>query len=199
MSKRLFGTIRRLLGRGLTQSEVDAINASMRPDAPSVPELPITPGEIGEAGLVLIQSFEGCHRVRADKMVEAYPDPGTGGVPWTIGWGATGPGIAKGTIWTQKQCDDRLDADLVKYAAEVKQALGPALARTSQSQFDALVSFHYNTGAIGRATLTAKHRAGLFDEAALEFGRWNRAGGRVMAGLSRRRAAEAKLYREGSQ
>jgi len=74
------------------------------------------------------------------------------GAPWTIGWGATGSGIGPGTVWTQAQCDARLEADLARYAAEVSAALGEAPA--TQAQFDALVSFHYNTGAIGRATLT---------------------------------------------
>jgi lysozyme len=201
--KRLFDTIRRLLGRPLRQSEVDAINASMRPDAPSLPELPITPETIGEAGLALIQEFEGCHRKLPNGLVAAYPDPGTGGEPWTIGWGATRDGlhgyVQATTIWTQKQCDERLEADLVKYADDVKAALGSALPATSQSQFDALVSFHYNTGAIARATLTRLHKAGLYLEAAAEFARWNRAGGRVLRGLVRRREAEADLYRKGSK
>jgi GH24 family phage-related lysozyme (muramidase) len=141
---------------------------------------------IGPAGIALIQRFEGC-------SLAAYPDPGTGGAPWTIGWGATGPGIARGTVWTQAECDARLEADLVRYADDVSEALGEAA--TTQAQFDALVSFHYNTGAIARATLTRKHRAGDFAGAAREFARWNRAGGRVLKGLSRRRAAEADLYR----
>jgi GH24 family phage-related lysozyme (muramidase) len=96
-------------------------------------------------------------------------------------------------VWTQAECDARLEADLVRYADDVSEALGDAA--TSQPQFDALVSFHYNTGAIARATLTRKHRAGDFAGAAREFARWNRAGGRVLKGLSRRRAAEADLYR----
>lgn len=209
--KRLFDTIRRLLGRPLRQSEVDTINAALKPDAPTAPELPITPETIGEAGLSLIQAFEGCHRKLPNGLVAAYPDPASplartgkgSGEPWTIGWGATRDGlhgfVKPTTIWTQKQCDERLEADLVKYADDVKAALGDALPATSQSQFDALVSFHYNTGAIARATLTRLHKAGLYAEAAVEFGRWNRAGGRVLAGLTRRRAAEAKLYREGSR
>lgn len=129
-------------------------------------------------------------------MVEAYPDPGTGGAPWTIGWGATGPGIDQGTVWTQDACAARLEADLQRYAAEVADALGDCPA--SALQFDALVSFHYNTGAIARATLTRKHKAGDFEGAAREFDRWCYAGGRVMRGLARRRAAEAALYRRGS-
>lgn len=150
---------------------------------------------IGPEGIQLIQSFEGCHKRRADGKIEAYPDPGTGGDPWTIGWGSTGPGIRKGTVWTQQQCDERLERDLERYAADVRRAIGDA--PTSQAQFDALVSFHYNTGAIGKSTLTKKHVAGDYAGAEREFGRWNKAGGRVMAGLVRRRAAEAELYARG--
>jgi GH24 family phage-related lysozyme (muramidase) len=57
-----------------------------------------------------------------------------------------------------------------------------------------MVSFHYNTGAIARATLTRRHIAGDHAGAAREFARWNRAGGRIMQGLVRRRAAETELY-----
>ncbi|MFN3515932.1 MAG: lysozyme [Novosphingobium sp.] len=159
------------------------------------------PRRIGPAGLALIKRFEGCARLRPDGRFEAYPDPGTGGEPWTIGWGATGPchvtggRIKRGTIWTQAQCDARLEADLARFAADVARALGDCL--TSQHQFDALVSFHYNTGAIARATLTRLHRAGRFDAARDEFGKWVHAGGKRLAGLVRRRAAEAALYGHG--
>ena len=126
-------------------------------------------------------------------MVEAYPDPGTGGEPWTIGWGATGPCIGPGSVWTQQQCDARLESDVARHARDVAFALGDA--PTTQAQFDALVSFHYNTGAIARSTLLRRHLAGDYRAAAEEFARWNRAGGRVLKGLVRRRAAEARLYR----
>lgn len=207
----LFGKIRAMLrarGSKLEQREVDAINAILEsrvtPAAPSVAERAFVPSRVGQAGVDLIKRFEGCARVRSDGRVEAYPDPGTGGDPWTIGWGATGLDrfnggrIRKGTIWTQEQCDQRLIEDLPRYAADVIAALGPAINATSQRQFDALVSFHYNTGAIARATLTRKHVAGHHRGAAAEFARWNRAGGRVLKGLVRRRAAEAELYQEGS-
>lgn len=157
---------------------------------------------IGAQGLALIKRFEGCAKQRADGLIAAYPDPGTGAEPWTIGWGATGRDhvhggrIAEGTVWTQAQCDARLEQDLVRYAAEVARALGDV--PTSQAQFDAMVSFHYNTGAIARATLMQKHRAGDHEGAAKEFARWNRAGGRVLSGLVRRRAAEAELYLSGT-
>src|SRR5690606_35813976 len=118
-------------------------------------------------------------------------DPATGGAPWTIGWGATGPGIGPGTVWTRAECDARLEADVTRHAAEVERALVGAAA--TQAQFDALVSFHYNTGAIRRATLTRLHREERYDAAAREFARWNKAAGRVLRGLTRRRAAEADL------
>ena len=159
-------------------------------------ESPATEGEsptrIGTAGTELIKRFEGLARLRGDGLVQSYPDPGTGGVPWTIGWGATGPGIGPGTVWTRAQCDARLDKDLERYSAEVARALDGT--PTTQAQFDALVSFHYNTGAIARATLTRRHNAGDHRGAAEEFARWKFAGNRVLKGLVRRRAAEAALY-----
>lgn len=165
------------------------------PEPEPAPAPASIPQSVGFAGIELIKRFEGCARRRSDGRIEAYPDPGTGGAPWTIGWGATGPGIRQGTIWTQQQCDARLNADLAHFARDVLRALGNA--PTSQHQFDALVSFHYNTGAIAKATLTRLHKAGRFDAAAAEFGKWVHAGGRRLAGLVRRREAEAALYRGG--
>jgi GH24 family phage-related lysozyme (muramidase) len=162
---------------------------------------PATPRRIGPAGIALVKRFEGCARLRRDGLFEAYPDPGTGAEPWTIGWGATGRdrftggSIGPDTRWTQAQCDARLAEDLSTFAAEVAAAIGET--PTTQAQFDALVSFHYNTGAIARATLTKRHIAGDHAGAARQFARWNRAGGRVLKGLVRRRAAEAELYLSG--
>lgn len=201
--KPIFDAIRELLGRPLTQADVNKLNAAIdtaegalpAPSAtPTTPAAPAGRRAIGAAGMDLIKSFEGCAKKRSDGTFEAYPDPGTGGDPWTIGWGATGPGIAKGVVWTQKQCDDRFEKDMQRYADDVSRAL--AGAATTQNQFDALCSFHYNTGAIGKATLTKLHKAGDFAGAANEFAKWNKAGGRVLAGLTRRRAAEAALYRK---
>lgn len=165
------------------------------PHGPVAASAPVAKGAIGPAGLALIKQFEGCARRRSDDRFDAYPDPGTGGDPWTIGWGATGPGIARGTVWTQAECDTRLERDLVRFAREVARALGDA--PTSQAQFDALVSFHYNTGAIARATLTRLHKAGDHAAAQAEFGKWVHAGGKRLEGLVRRRAAEASLYANG--
>lgn len=237
--KPIFDAIRRLIGRGFRQSEVDCIDDVLdealgeHPDTgletrsdyvsvphirrknpatfsaqDSVPSVPSSrkPATVSAAGIALIKRFEGCARLRRDGLIEAYPGPATGAEPWTIGWGATGfddqtaaihgARIGPATVWTQAQCDARLAADLKHYAAEVARALGDA--PRSQSQFDALVSFHYNTGAIARATLTQKHLAGDYEGAAKEFARWNRAGGRVLKGLVRRRGEEARLYSEVS-
>jgi GH24 family phage-related lysozyme (muramidase) len=226
--KPIFDAVRAILRRGFRGREVERLDraidetfaagsrtdpaepAPARPPrssagGPSVPHIRRQSAErpqaqsVGPEGIALIKRFEGCARLRRDGLVEAYPDPATGGEPWTIGWGATGPGlepgtrIGPGTVWTQDQCDARLETDVERYAAEVAQAIGDA--PTTQAQFDAMVSFHYNTGAIARATLTRRHCAGDHAGAAREFARWNKAAGRVMRGLVRRRAAEAALYR----
>ncbi len=192
----IFDTVRRMLGRGFRRAEVAALDRAIDAALGEVgDEAPVQPHTIGPEGIALIKRFEGCARRRSDGMVEAYPDPGTGGDPWTIGWGATGAGIGPGTVWSQAQCDERLAHDLERYAADVARAIGDA--PTSQRQFDALASFHYNTGALARSTLLRRHLAGDFAGAASEFARWKHAGGRVMPGLVRRRAAEAKLYLAG--
>ena len=190
----IFDAVRRMLGRGFAASEVAALDRAI--DRAAAADGGAVPRTVSAQGLALIKRFEGCARLRADGLVEAYPDPGTGGAPWTIGWGATGPGIGPGTVWTRPQCDARLAADVARHAAQVAEAIGGA--PTTQAQFDALASFHYNTGAIVRATLTKRHVAGDFAAAITEFARWNRAGGRVLRGLVRRRAAEAALYADGA-
>ena len=194
-----FDALRRMKAQGHEPQPSPPTAAATAAAAPVVsPATPVVPRpqSIGAQGLALIKRFEGCARQRRDGAFEAYPDPGTGGEPWTIGWGATGKGIARGTIWTQAECDARLVRDLVRFAREVARALGDCPATTGQ--FDALVSFHYNTGAIDKATLTRLHRAGRYAQAADEFGKWVNAGGKRLPGLVRRRAAEAALYRSDS-
>lgn len=195
--KPVFDAIRKLLGRRFMPHEVAMIDTAIDQGL-GLATAPSLPAQIGQEGVALVKEFEGCARRRHDGQIEAYPDPGTGGEPWTIGWGAThmhGRKVRPGDIISQAQADALLVEHLASYSAQVSAALGDA--PTSQVQFDALVSFHYNTGAIGRATLTKKHCAGDFAGAAREFARWNRAAGRVMKGLTRRRATEAALYRSG--
>lgn len=153
-----------------------------------------------KAGLDLIKSFESCARAIGNGRFEAYPDPapGNNGLPVTIGWGSTrdfqGKPIKLGTVWTQEQCDRKKAEDMAVFESEVRAILGNA--PTTQHQFDALVSFAYNIGSdkLRNSTLMRKHRAGDYAGAQAEFTRWNRAGGKVMRGLTRRRKAEAELY-----
>jgi lysozyme len=138
--------------------------------------------------LTLIKRFEGC-------KLTAYPDPGSGGDPWTIGWGSTGPGIVKGLVWTQEQADKRLAEHIMGFARGVDTAL--AGAPVTAMQKGALVSLAYNigVGALSGSTLLKKHKAADYDAAAQQFLVWNRAGGKVMQGLVNRRTAEMRVYK----
>lgn len=155
----------------------------------------MTARRIGPEGLALIQQFEGCAKRRPDGRLDAYPDPGSGGDPWTIGWGSTGPDIRKGTIWTQAQADERFETDVQRFASKVDALLGDD--PTTPGQFSAMVSLAYNIGLgnFGSSTLLRQHRAGDFAGAAAQFARWDKASGKVLPGLVKRRAAEAELYR----
>jgi lysozyme len=146
---------------------------------------------VSKRGEDLIKSFEGC------KLV-AYPDPGSGGDPWTIGWGTTGPDVKKGVVWTQEQADRRFSEHVNEFAEDVWNVLGGAAV--TQNQFDALVSFTYNVGLgnLKASTLLKLHKAGDYAGATKQFIRWNKAAGKVMKGLTRRREAEARLYSEDS-
>lgn len=115
----------------------------------------------------------------------------------TIGWGSTGPDIKLGMTWTQAQADARFAADLARFAANVSTLVGKA--PTTQAQFDALVSFAYNVGygdgGLKTSTLLRLHKAGDYAGAAAQFARWNKQKGKVLNGLTTRRAAEAAMYR----
>jgi lysozyme len=146
--------------------------------------------------IALVQQFEGCARRQPDGSFAAYPDPGTGAEPWTIGWGSTGAGIAEGLIWTQAECDARLAEDVTAFAAQVSAAIGDA--PTTQNQFDAMVDFAYNLGVgnLANSTLLRLHKAADYPGAAAQFPLWDRAAGKVLPGLQKRRAAEQVLYQK---
>ena len=193
--KPIFDALRKLLGRQLDRTDVAVMDAAC--DAAGLPKEAEAPKparrRVGAAGIALMHKWEGCARKLPDGRYKAYPDPGSAdGKPWPSGWGPTGLGIGPGTIWAQRQCGDRFESDMIAYADEVSSAIGDA--PTTQNQFDALVSFHYNTGAIGKATLTKRHKAGDHDGAAREFARWVNNDGKPMQGLRNRRADEAALY-----
>lgn len=142
--------------------------------------------KISSNGAAVLKYFEDCH-------LKAYPDPGTGGAPWTIGWGHTGPEVKRGLVWTQQQADSALLADLHRFETAVSAIVRVEL---TQGQFDALVCFAYNVGvgAFQNSTLLKMLNARNYDGAAGQFKRWNKSGGKVMRGLVRRRAAEQCLF-----
>src|SRR3546814_2890349 len=88
--KIVFDLVRDLVGRGFRQSEVDALDDALDQaenlSQDSVPGVPGSPSRrISPVGIALIKQFEGCASLRSDGLVEAYPDPASGGKPWTIG------------------------------------------------------------------------------------------------------------------
>jgi lysozyme len=143
---------------------------------------------------LLIKPFEGYAKRLPDGGCKAYPDPGTGGKPWTIGYGSTGPDINQHTVWTQEQALKAIE-DHLRYFLRGLYLLSPSLRYTSINRVVALLSFAYNVG-LGNyriSTLKKKVDAGEWEEAKEQIKKWNKANGRVMAGLTRRREAEAKL------
>lgn len=135
-----------------------------------------------QQGIQAIKDFEGCR-------LTAYLCPA--GVP-TIGYGFTS-GVKLGDTMTQKQCDERLARELMAYEVSVMRATGGLI---KQSEFDALVSFSWNVGIAGmkNSSVVKAHNRGDKTGAARAFGLWNKAGGKVLPGLTRRRSAEAAMY-----
>lgn len=141
--------------------------------------------KVSANGIQVAHEFEGL-------QLKAYPDPGSAdGKPWTIGYGHTGPEVVKGLAWTQAQADAAFVADLAKFEARASKFVTVPL---TQGQFDAIVLFDYNTGALGSSTLLKKLNAKDYAGAREEFKRWNKNDGQVMKGLTRRRAAEVGLW-----
>lgn len=141
--------------------------------------------KLSQRGIDLIKQFEGYSS-------KAYPDPATGGVPWTIGYGTT-KGVKPGMVITAEQAEKMLRNDVAKFESGVSALLKVA---TTQNQFDAMVSLAYNIGLgnFGKSTLLRKHNEKCYSCAANQFPVWNRAAGKVMNGLTRRRNAERALY-----
>lgn len=133
-------------------------------------------------GQRLIERFE-------DRRLIAYLD---GGGVWTNGIGHT-KGVKRGQIATDAQVDDWFAQDSAEAVAGVNKAVRVPL---TQNQFDALVSLAFNIGvkAFTDSTLVRKLNSGDEAGAALQFVRWNMDNGKVVAGLTRRRQAEADLF-----
>lgn len=194
--KSVFDTVRKMLGRGFTPAEVAALDASLD-GAPA-----LAGDDWIDLAAPIIERFEGMARKIPGGKVAAYPDPGTGGKPWTIGIGSTtdeyGKPIAPDTVWTEERARKRFEQHLREFGAKVDELV--AGKPTSPAQKAALTSLAYNigTGALAGSTVLRRHCAGDHAGAAEAFAMWKKAGGKVLPGLVRRRADEALLYRSGS-
>ena len=145
------------------------------------------------AGWQLLKTWEGC-------ILNAYPDPASGGDPWTIGYGHTGPEVSPGLTISQAQADAWLEADVAQATAAVERLLAPVVL--SPTQRDALVSFCFNVGAgaLERSTLRRRLLAGEPVQAVIasELPRWCKGPNGPLEGLQRRRAAEVEHAGSGS-
>lgn len=136
-----------------------------------------------KAGMALTERFEGCR-------LDAYQD--VRGV-WTIGFGHTA-GVVSGMTCTQAQADEWLKTDTEWAVHTVQSEVDVAL---KQEEFDALVDFVFNLGSgnFSHSTLLKDLHKGDMEAAAGEFQKWDLAGGKVVAGLLRRRMAEAAEFK----
>lgn len=140
------------------------------------------PFQYSERGLDLTREFEGCR-------FRAYQD--TGGI-WTIGYGHT-KGVKLGDECDMKQAVKWLQEDVQEAVDAVNRLVK---VKINQAQFDALVDFVFNlgAGAFAKSTLLRMLNAYDYVGATAQFARWNKDNGKVVAGLTRRRAAEAKMF-----
>lgn len=144
--------------------------------------------KIGIKGLNLLKEFEGCR-------LKAYNDPGTGGLPITIGYGSTkrpdGTKFKLGDVVTLERAEELLASTLIAYERIV---LAKVKVPMTQNQFDALVCFTYNTGGSDTVfrMVNSKEKESIFREWFTTH--YIKGGGKVLAGLVRRRKAEADLF-----
>jgi GH24 family phage-related lysozyme (muramidase) len=150
---------------------------------------------VPKSGLDLIKQFEGCH-------LKAYPDPLSGGDPWTIGWGTTrypdGKKVRPGDVISQAKADEYL----IEYCQRIVEHLSktiPGWDELSENRRGALLSFAYNLGmgfygAPGFATITARLRNREYDKVPEALLLYRNPGTNVETGLLRRRRAEGELW-----
>lgn len=149
--------------------------------------------KMSPTGLAIVKAFESCLTPVKGRpgFFQPYVDPV--GV-LTIGWGHTNhhePKFTTASVWSQKQCDDALAGVMITFENHVKKLSKVSL---KQCEFDALVSWSYNTGGPETATLWRKLNAGDKASVPRELAKWNRGGGKVLNGLTRRRKSEAELF-----
>jgi len=136
----------------------------------------------------IVKEFEGC-------KLKAYKCPAN---IWTIGFGSTryedGLGVRQGDEITQSKAEMLLEITLIKFSQQVGELVK---VKINENQKDALTDFAYNCGVgnLKNSTLLKKVNANPIDASIrAEFLRWNKANGNILAGLTKRREAEANLY-----
>ena len=144
--------------------------------------------KVNKLGIETMHHFEGC-------KLTAYQCPAK---VWTIGWGNTfypdKTPVKQGDVITQEQANELFETVMNNFALGVKKCL---TKEVNENQFSALVCFAYNVGigSLQKSTLLKKININPNDETiAGEFGKWTKAGGKVLLGLVRRRKAESDLY-----
>jgi lysozyme len=148
--------------------------------------MPLDPSmQYSQSGEQLTEQFESC-------SLTAYRD--VRGI-WTIGWGHVSPAVHAGMTMTQAQADAQLLADVRTAVSCVNKSVNVAL---TQSEFDSLTDFVFNIGceAFESSTMLELLNQGAYQLAAAQFARWDYAGGKVVAGLLRRREAETAEFEE---
>lgn len=161
--------------------------------SPAAPPAARSALRMSKPGLDLVKAFESCLQPIKGKpgYFRSYLDPV--GVR-TIGYGHTNhhlPRFDGNSIWSQSDCDAALARDMAVFEKWVSDHAKVSLA---QHEFDALVSWAFNTGGPATATLWKKLNAGNKAAVPAELAKWNRAGGKVLAGLVRRRKAEGLMF-----
>jgi lysozyme len=138
--------------------------------------------KISQEGVDLIKHFEGCE-------LEAYLCPAN---VWTIGYGHTF-NVKEGDVIDQEAAEALLIEDLEEFEGYV---ISMVEAELEQHQFDALVSWTFNLGPanLKESTMLNRINYGPLSDVPFQLQRWNRAGGKVLDGLVKRRAAEAALW-----
>lgn len=161
---------------------------------------------LSDKGLDLIKGFESYLVKQGDGSCKAYRCPAG---KWTCGWGCT-EGVGPLTHWTKDEATEAISVEMRKHEKEVERLVKVPL---TQGQFDALVSFSYNTGALAKSTLLKHLNNGDYARAASHFMDWKKA--RVqgasaklykvaegtlitLPGLVTRRAAEAAMFLEAA-
>tara|TARA_X000000368_G_scaffold408318_1_gene388813 strand:- start:265 stop:708 length:444 start_codon:yes stop_codon:yes gene_type:complete len=135
-----------------------------------------------QEGLALIKKFEGC-RLKAYRCSANV---------LTIGYGHTG-GVKEDDTISQPEADELLEKDIAKFEEYVSDNV---IVELKQNQFDALVAWTFNLGVgnLRNSTMLKKLNEADYDSIPFEMRRWNKAGGKTLDGLIRRRKAEGLLF-----